>query len=66
MTGVIGDRLGHINILLMMISITIVFMGVILVPFGTKHASALYTFTALWGYASGAFLSSCPGECFDS
>jgi MFS family permease len=66
MTGVIGDRLGHINILLMMISITIVFMGVILVPFGTKHASALYTFTALWGYASGSFLSSCPGEYFDS
>ena len=66
MTGVIGDRLGHINILLMMISITIVFMGVILVPFGTKHISALYTFTALWGYASGSFLSSCPGEYFDS
>lgn len=65
-TGVIGDRVGHINILLMMISIAVVFMGVILVPFGTKHVSALYTFTALWGYTSGSFLSICPGRYLDS
>ncbi|GKT54674.1 major facilitator superfamily transporter [Colletotrichum tofieldiae] len=61
MTGVIGDRLGHLNILLIMISITIIFTGVVFVPFGTKHIGALYAFAALWGYGSGSFLSSTPG-----
>ncbi|KZL81375.1 mfs monocarboxylate [Colletotrichum incanum] len=60
MTGVIGDKLGHLNILLAMISITIVFTGVVFVPFGTKHIGALYAFAALWGYGSGSFLSSTP------
>ncbi|KAK1691094.1 major facilitator superfamily transporter [Colletotrichum godetiae] len=46
MTGVIG--------------ITIVFTGVVFVPFGTKHIGALYAFAALWGYGSGSFLSSTP------
>ncbi|TQN63746.1 Aspyridones efflux protein apdF [Colletotrichum shisoi] len=61
MTGIIGDRLGHLNILLAMIGITIVFTGVVFVPFGTKHIGALYAFAALWGYGSGSFLSSTPG-----
>ncbi|KAI3531279.1 major facilitator superfamily transporter [Colletotrichum paranaense] len=60
MTGVIGDRIGHLNILLIMIGITIVFTGVVFVPFGTKHIGALYAFAALWGYGSGSFLSSTP------
>ncbi|TID04978.1 putative transporter MCH4 [Colletotrichum higginsianum] len=60
MTGIIGDRLGHLNILLTMIGITIVFTGVVFVPFGTKHIGALYAFAALWGYGSGSFLSSTP------
>ncbi|GKT83766.1 major facilitator superfamily transporter [Colletotrichum tofieldiae] len=64
MAGVIGDRLGHLNILLIMISITIIFTGVVFVPFGTKHIGALYAFAALWGYGSGSFLSSTPGEYF--
>ncbi|KAK1978113.1 major facilitator superfamily transporter [Colletotrichum cereale] len=59
-TGMIGDRLGHLNVLLTMISITIVVTGVIFVPFGTKHIGALYAFAALWGYGSGSFLSGTP------
>ncbi|KAJ0159433.1 putative transporter MCH4 [Colletotrichum tanaceti] len=60
MTGIIGDRLGHLNILLTMIGVSIVFTGVVFVPFGTKHIGALYAFAALWGYGSGSFLSSTP------
>ncbi|EFQ32430.1 monocarboxylate transporter [Colletotrichum graminicola M1.001] len=59
-TGMVGDRLGHLNFLITMISIVIIITGVIFVPFGTKHIGALYTFAALWGYGSGSFLSCSP------
>ncbi|KAK2043950.1 MFS general substrate transporter [Colletotrichum somersetense] len=59
-TGMAGDRLGRLNILITMISFTILITGVILVPFGTKHIGALYAFAALWGYGSGSFLSTTP------
>ncbi|KAK1965013.1 major facilitator superfamily transporter [Colletotrichum sublineola] len=59
-TGMVGDRLGHLNVLITMIFITIVITGIIFVPFGTKHIGALYTFAALWGYGSGSFLSGTP------
>ncbi|KAK2025102.1 major facilitator superfamily transporter [Colletotrichum zoysiae] len=62
-TGMAGDRLGHLNILITMISFTILITGVILVPFGTKHIGALYAFAALWGYGSGSFLSTTPVVC---
>ncbi|OLN88288.1 putative transporter MCH4-like protein 1 [Colletotrichum chlorophyti] len=60
MTGIIGDRFGHLNVLLIMILITIIFTGVIFVPFGTQHIGALYAFASLWGYGSGSFLSATP------
>ncbi|KAJ0348311.1 hypothetical protein KNSL1_005731 [Colletotrichum chrysophilum] len=61
-SGMAGDRLGHLNVLLFMILFTVSFTAIILVPFGTKHIGALYAFSALWGIGSGSFLSITPGK----
>ncbi|KAM0277224.1 hypothetical protein ACHAQH_005945 [Verticillium albo-atrum] len=58
--GVAGDRLGHLNVLLVMIVFTFVTTGVTLLPFGARHIEALYTFSACWGLGSGSFLSLVP------
>lgn len=60
--GLIGDRVGHFNVLLIMMTLTIVFMGAMFVPFGTTSAPILYAFSAIWGFGSGSFLSITPGE----
>ncbi|KAF5656942.1 monocarboxylate transporter [Fusarium heterosporum] len=60
--GVIGDRYGHFNILLVSAVFTIIFMGALLVPFGTKSATVLYVWSAIWGFGSGSFLSITPGQ----
>ncbi|KAF5672075.1 monocarboxylate transporter [Fusarium denticulatum] len=59
--GIIGDKLGHFNVLLATSVFTIIFMGALLVPFGTKSATALYAWSAIWGFGSGSFLSITPG-----
>ncbi|UZP35607.1 hypothetical protein NXS19_003423 [Fusarium pseudograminearum] len=58
--GIIGDKYGHFNILLVTVVFTIIFMGTLLVPFGTRSATALYAWSALWGFGSGSFLSITP------
>ncbi|KAF7564048.1 hypothetical protein G7046_g86 [Stylonectria norvegica] len=58
--GMVGDRVGHFNVLLVMIAVTIVFMGTLLVPFGTTSGPVLYAFSALWGFGTGSFLSITP------
>ncbi|RBQ67035.1 hypothetical protein FVER14953_08946 [Fusarium verticillioides] len=58
--GIIGDKLGHFNVLLATLVFTIIFMGALLVPFGTKSATALYAWSAIWGFGSGSFLSITP------
>lgn len=60
--GIIGDKLGHFNVLLATLVFTIIFMGALLVPFGTKSATALYAWSAIWGFGSGSFLSITPGK----
>ncbi|KAF5596383.1 monocarboxylate transporter 2 [Fusarium pseudocircinatum] len=59
--GIIGDKLGHFNVLLATLVFTVIFMGALLVPFGTKSATALYAWSAIWGFGSGSFLSITPG-----
>ncbi|KAL4723889.1 hypothetical protein ACLX1H_009534 [Fusarium chlamydosporum] len=59
--GIIGDKYGHFNILLVTVVFTIIFMGALLVPFGTKSGTVLYAWSALWGFGSGSFLSITPG-----
>ncbi|KAF3354352.1 hypothetical protein VdG1_07817 [Verticillium dahliae VDG1] len=58
--GAVGDRLGHLNVLLVMIVFTFVSTGVTLLPFGARHIEALYAFSACWGLGSGSFLSLVP------
>ncbi|KAF5658877.1 monocarboxylate transporter 2 [Fusarium circinatum] len=58
--GIIGDKYGHFNVLLATLVFTIIFMGALLVPFGTKSATALYAWSAIWGFGSGSFLSITP------
>jgi MFS family permease len=60
--GFIGDKYGHFNILLISSVFTIIFMGALLVPFGTKSATVLYVWSAIWGFGSGSFLSITPGQ----
>ncbi|KAK2040903.1 monocarboxylate transporter [Colletotrichum somersetense] len=58
--GLAGDHFGHFNILIAMILVTAIFTGAILVPFGSSSLAALYTFSALWGFGSGSFISLTP------
>ncbi|KAI5457632.1 major facilitator superfamily domain-containing protein [Mariannaea sp. PMI_226] len=57
--GMVGDRLGHFNVILFMMTFTIISMGTIFVPF-VSSAPLLYAFSALWGFGSGSFLSVTP------
>jgi MFS family permease len=59
--GIVGDRIGHFNVIMVMMAVTIVFMGTMFVPFGNS-APVLYAFSALWGFGSGSFLSITPGK----
>jgi MFS family permease len=59
--GLAGDKLGHFNVLIFMMIMTIVFMSALFVPFGNRSV-VLYAFTALWGFCSGGFLSITPGK----
>ncbi|KAM5365299.1 hypothetical protein ACJZ2D_011082 [Fusarium nematophilum] len=58
--GVIGDRVGHFNVLILMIVITFVCTAATLVPFGGRYIQAVYVFSGLWGFGSGSFLSLTP------
>ncbi|KAK1516723.1 riboflavin transporter MCH5 [Colletotrichum paranaense] len=58
--GVVGDRLGHYNILLVMIVFTIICTAATLTAFGSTRIEALYAFSALWGFGTGSFLSLAP------
>lgn len=60
--GVVGDRIGHFNVFIIMIALTFVCTTVTLVPFGGRHIEALYVFSGLWGFGSGSFLSLTPSQ----
>ncbi|KAH6970262.1 major facilitator superfamily domain-containing protein [Fusarium avenaceum] len=57
--GLVGDKLGHCNVLVVMMIITIIFMSALFVPFGDRSV-VLYVFSGLWGFCSGGFLSITP------
>lgn len=59
--GMAGDYFGHYNVLLFMIICTAIFTGAVLVPYGSSSLTALYAFSALWGFGSGSFISLTPG-----
>ncbi|KAM0430992.1 hypothetical protein ACHAPT_005626 [Fusarium lateritium] len=45
--GLAGDSIGHFNVLLISMAFTILFMGVMFVPFGTTSAPVLYAFICM-------------------
>ncbi|KAM0433727.1 hypothetical protein ACHAQK_009164 [Fusarium lateritium] len=59
--GIVGDKLGHFNVLIFMMMMTIIFMSALFVPFGDRSV-VLYVFSGLWGFCSGGFLSITPGK----
>ncbi|CAG9986660.1 unnamed protein product [Clonostachys byssicola] len=60
LTGIIGDRFGHFNVIILTVAFTLVCTAITLLPFGTTHVQALYAFSALWGFGSGSFLPLLP------
>lgn len=60
--GILGDHLGHFNVLICMILCTSIVTAAIFIPFGSTSLGALYAFSALWGFGSGSFISLTPGE----
>jgi MFS family permease len=60
--GLMGDRLGHFNMLIIMAIVTFVGTAATMLPFGSTHIEALYVFSGLWGFGSGSFLSLTPGK----
>ncbi|KAJ3532861.1 hypothetical protein NM208_g8249 [Fusarium decemcellulare] len=59
-SGFLGDRYGHCNILILAILLTAMGMGGSLLPFGTTRVNALYAFAALWGMGTGFFSALIP------
>ncbi|RFN54746.1 hypothetical protein FIE12Z_980 [Fusarium flagelliforme] len=57
--GLVGDKLGHCNVFIFMMIMTLIFMGSLFVPFGNRSV-ILYVFSGLWGFCSGGFLSITP------
>ncbi|KAK2733817.1 MFS monocarboxylate [Colletotrichum kahawae] len=58
--GMVGDHVGHFNILLVMVLFTLISTAVTLTVFGSSRIEALYAFSALWGLGTGSFLSLTP------
>ncbi|ROT38137.1 hypothetical protein SODALDRAFT_324560 [Sodiomyces alkalinus F11] len=61
--GLVGDRLGHFNVLLSMLAVTLISTAVTLVPFGTSHIAALYVFFRGLGTGFWFFLVPYAGLC---
>ncbi|KAF4838967.1 Aspyridones efflux protein apdF [Colletotrichum tropicale] len=59
--GLVGDHVGHFNILLVMVLFTLISTAATLTVFGSSRIEALYAFSALWGFGTGSFLSLTPG-----
>ncbi|KAJ3548855.1 hypothetical protein NM208_g812 [Fusarium decemcellulare] len=58
--GLLGDRFGALNSMISVMVLTMIFMATIFIPFSTTSAPLLYTFSALWGFCSGAFYALSP------
>ncbi|KAM5386481.1 hypothetical protein ACJZ2D_000444 [Fusarium nematophilum] len=58
--GFVGDKVGPFNTMVSTMVVIIILMASIFIPFSTTSGTLLYTFTALWGYCSGAFYVLSP------
>ncbi|KAL1607182.1 hypothetical protein SLS59_002886 [Nothophoma quercina] len=58
--GYAADKIGRFNTLAIMIVFTLVFMLVLWLPFGSTSLSALYAFSALFGFGTGSWMALTP------
>ncbi|KAK4610450.1 Riboflavin transporter MCH5 [Fulvia fulva] len=58
--GFISDYVGRFNTLLVMMVFTLIVILVVWLPFGTSSLSALYAFTALFGFGTGSWMAMVP------
>ncbi len=58
--GFLSDYVGRFNTLMLMITLTLVFMLVLWLPFGATSLPALYAFTALFGFGTGSWMALVP------
>ena len=64
-SGFVGDRIGHCNLLFLNTVVTAGLVAATLLPFGTTHAGALYAFAVIWGMSAGCtsvLVSTCLGK----
>ncbi|KIX04505.1 uncharacterized protein Z518_05375 [Rhinocladiella mackenziei CBS 650.93] len=58
--GFVSDIIGRFNTLLIMIVVTLALMLVLWLPFGHTSLTALYVFTALFGFGTGSWMALTP------
>jgi MFS family permease len=58
--GFLSDYAGRFNTLLLMIFLTLVVMLVLWLPFGATNLTALYIFTAFFGFGTGSWMALVP------
>ncbi|KAH2115640.1 hypothetical protein KXW65_002373 [Aspergillus fumigatus] len=58
--GLAADQLGRFNILLALVVMTLLVMGSVWLPFGSRGQATLYAVVAIFGFGSGGWLSLAP------
>ncbi|KAF2021538.1 MFS general substrate transporter [Aaosphaeria arxii CBS 175.79] len=58
--GYAADKLGRFNTLLIMSIVTLIFMLVLWLPFGTTSLPSLYAFASLFGFGTGSWMALTP------
>lgn len=58
--GFIADKVGRFNILLCLLSVTLLVMAAVWLPFGSRSEATLYTVVAIFGFGSGSWVSLAP------
>lgn len=61
--GLLGDFVGHYNVLLITLPFTSILTGALFVPQYTDSVAPLYAFGCIWGFGTGSWLATIPGTC---
>ncbi|CAH6718765.1 probable transporter Mch4p [[Candida] jaroonii] len=57
--GYLSDRIGHFNVMIVMVTLSAISILVLWLPFGTNHV-ILYVFISIFGFTSSSILSLTP------
>lgn len=58
--GLAADLVGRFNILLTLVTLTLIIMATVWLPFGTRDQATLYAVVGIFGFGSGGWLSLAP------